>query len=486
MASKFKPTVPGELSSKLAADGTSDDTEGSTATDPIRVSLARTATVRTTDQALWARIRAATNAVGFSEYIKFVDGLMCDTSRVEETLASAFRNLPFPGVDGYAFLKSATEVFLMKNCGIVNPRTFDAVAESARMNRAVSASDIEGDFKAYTASLDGGTEDLLPYLSAVRLKLGEIPIGQEGQNLGIKCYSLLRERLKNPCMLELIWSYWHEEGMLVQSMNAISMRFQNRRIGNGERDPLSGIMLDPLRPLNNLLWGYLQDEQHRLSVARRAYEYDHHYGFTLAGKAVPKIHSVDSRSKFLEAFHSLLKLCSAFYRQDDDTTVIADGFPLLNALKEVHLLLTQGGHNQYGDLPWNARLEMLMMQWLLARPEMREFLAGRTMVAYSEPWMDRVDAMKTLMGWSDTTITHFRDLGVFGEQILLSIRYGNWSSVFDRDQAANWARYWRQEVQGYQHAYRAATGVELRGDQPVDTIAPSIHLRNRIAARARV
>ena len=52
---------------------------------------------------------------------------------------------------------------------------------------------------------------------------------------------------------------------------------------------------------------------------------------------------------------------------------------------------------------------------------MREFIGGRVMVAYPEPWMDRVDAMKTLQGWTDTNITHFRDLGVYGEQILLTI-----------------------------------------------------------------
>ena len=57
--------------------------------------------------------------------------------------------------------------------------------------------------------------------------------------------------------------------------------------------------------------------------------------------------------------------------------MIADGFPLLNALKEVHLLLAEGAHNQFGDLPWTARVEMLIQQWLLARPEMREFLQGR-------------------------------------------------------------------------------------------------------------
>ena len=67
-----------------------------------------------------------------------------------------------------------------------------------------------------------------------------------------------------------------------------------------------------------------------------------------------------------------------------------------------------------------------MQQWMLARPEIREFLQSRAMVPYTEAWMPQVDTMKTLQGWTDVTVTHFRDLGVFGEQILLSIRYGDW------------------------------------------------------------
>jgi hypothetical protein len=39
--------------------------------------------------------------------------------------------------------------------------------------------------------------------------------------------------------------------------------------------------------------------------------------------------------------------------------------------------------------------------------------------------------------------------------VLLSIRYGNWTEVGDPDQAANWARFWRHEVEGYIDAYRA-------------------------------
>jgi len=38
--------------------------------------------------------------------------------------------------------------------------------------------------------------------------------------------------------------------------------------------------------------------------------------------------------------------------------------------------------------------------------------------------MDRIDALKTLKGWTSTSVVHFRDLAVYGEQILLSVRWG--------------------------------------------------------------
>ena len=208
---------------------------------------------------------------------------------------------------------------------------------------------------------------------------------------------------------------------------------------------------------------------------------DHHYGLSIYGKAVPTLRPADSRSKFLEAFHNLLHLSAIFFKEDNDTTVIADGYPLLNSLKEVHLLLAQGAHNQFGDLPWTARVEMLIQQWLLARPEMREFLQSRQMVPYREAWMPQVDTMKTLQGWSDVTVTHYGDLGVYGEQILLSVRYGDWIDVNDENQAKNWARYWRPEIQGYLHAYRAVTGVDLANAETVDYALPTVHLQRRLA-----
>ena len=250
-----------------------------------------------------------------------------------------------------------------------------------------------------------------------------------------------------------------EQGMLHQSMQALALRFQNRSTPGHEA--LANLEIDPLRGVSNLLWGYIQDEGSRLSVQRRAYEYLHEYGLQLTGRAVPQLMPADNRPEFLRAFHDLLSTALAFYQADDDTTVQTDGFPVVNALRNLHLILAEGAHNQYGDLPWTARAEMLIQQWILARPEMFMFLHGRVMVPYPEAWMDRVDVLRQTLGWGTTSITHFRDLAVFGEQILLSVRWDMWSVIHDGNSGADWARTWRTQIQTYAHAYKAVTDVDL-------------------------
>jgi hypothetical protein len=473
-------------------------------TGNIGVALSRTETEATPHQALWTLIRNSTEALSFNNYMDFLDQLFCvpsgdpanapfERSRFGKK-AAVFqslkhrRALPFTDSEAYRVLKAATEAFVMVNCGVLRePFAFDPVNDNAYLDRRdIPAGGNLRDtlVQDYLESV-GGTE-MLPYLAVIRRKLPDVPIIPSGAghcDEAELCFGIIQDRLTNPCLIELIWSYWQEEGMLVQTMNVITQRFQNLR-SPLVTDPLANTEIDMLRPLNNLLWGYTQDEQHRLTVVRRNYEYDHHYGVRLDGKAVRNMRPADSRSKFLEAFHHLLRLLTAFYRQDDDTTVKADAFPILNALKEVHLILSQGAHNQYGDLPSTARIEMLMQQWLLARPEFREFLPTRVMVAYPEPWMDRVDAMKKLQMWSDTSVMHFRNLAIFGEQLLLSIRFGHWSDVYEATQAFNWARFWRPQAQGYIHAYRAATGVDLSIDaaNPAEEATlPSVLLRQRLA-----
>lgn len=458
------------------------------------VNLQRAASDPTMDQALWAAIRLGTRLIGFDSYDRFVTRVLCEEGEEANLLH---------GVDAYRLLRKSTEAFLLVYCGALDKESLDQFRKKLADPKELDSLVVDDpDLPAHLADEErrlGGPllkrleDDLGTYLGSTGILpyIGRIAKGFESPRNNPFCGTGIARKLLSPCLLELIWSYWHEEGMLVQAINAVSVRFQNKR-RSADREPLSNLEIHPLRPLTNLLWGYVQDEDRRLTVARRAYEYEHQYGLSLVGKAVPVLRPADRRSKFLEAFHGLLHQTALFYERDANTTIIADGFPLLNALREVHMLLAEGAHNQFRDLPWTARVEMLIQQWLLSRPEMRDFIGGRAMVPYAEPWMGQVDSLKRLLGWSDTPVNHFRDLAVHGEQILLSIRYGDWSVVNDQDQARNWARYWRPEIQRYIHAYQAVTGIDLAATSQdrqaglrINATPPSVLLQQR-TARQRV
>lgn len=477
----------------------------------------------------YTAIRLHTERISFGAYEAFVHRLLCkekDDYNLKAILPNnQYQDLrvlaesPSPRLsDGEIFrlLKLATDAFLLVNAGAWRPRRANGfsridvpsqaelLAELARGDRNETV-DVVGSGTSTRVEVDGRIEPAYGYehfrtelsrffASTERNYLDAVIRGFDGSPVATTngspfCAGYLAP--EGPFLMELLWNYWMEEAMLTQAVNAVSLRFQNvRRPG---RDPLADLELDPLRPLSAFLWGYIQDESNRLSIKRRAYEYNHQYGLTLYGRAVPPLRPADPRSRFLEAFHNLLRTAAGFYREDNDTTVVAEAFGVLNALKDVHLLLSEGAHNQFRSLTWQARGEMLMQQWLMSRDEMRDFLRGRPMVAYPEPWMARVDAMKKVQGWNDTSVIHFNDLARFGERLLLSIRYGNWSAITDQEEARTWARYWKPEVQGYIHGYQTVTGVNLAAEETVARrddryLPPSYHLRRRLqqgALRAR-
>ncbi len=451
------------------------------------ITLQRSAVAPVQDQGFWSLIRHNSKQLGFDNYYRFVNQILCKknglsrdhfpTSAADEAklVRERLELTASYGVGAYELLRTATELFLLLNCRVTTSRVLSAseLAEELRRGNSLARQNLSAMAQQYLGQNQ--------YIQNVI----EAAFPDDDLNGGFFCDGVLTHRASEPCLIELIWSYWHEESMLVQSANAIARRFQNFS-APGRRDPLAHLEMDPLRPLNNILWGYTQEEYRRLTVPRRSLEYMHHYGLNLIGRANPGFRPADPRTKFLESFHNLLFRCSQFFKEDNDTTVIADGYPLLNALKEVHLVLAQGAHNQFGDLPWTARVEMLMQQWILARPEIRDFLQSRPMVPYTEAWMPQVDTMKTLQGWTDTTVSHFRDLGTYGEQLLLSIRWGNWIDITNEDVAKAWARYWRPEVQGYLHSYRAASGVDLTNADGVDATIPAVHLKRRLDSQAAV
>lgn len=486
----------------------------------IDVNLLSTTSPKSPLLVLFKEILDSTRNISFDNYQAQIDRLFCAGARDNNDPLLSLRNdraLPFNDTDSYRILKIATEAFLMANlgcCNLNNIGSDDALERHFNeRNIQFSANDSNSfrvlwqDYINPDAISPGDPEDLqvIPYLYIIRRKFKELGLKKNWvdqvidqelcENVGFErnrldeaedtCIGIVQQRLRCPLYLELIWSYWQEEGMLVQTLNAISQRFQNIR-GPGKNDPLAEMEIAHLMPLNNIMWGYIQDEQHRLSLQRRAYEYDHHYGITLEGKAAPKLRSADSRSRFIEAFHYLLHLVAHYYKDVTNKLVEPDPYPILNALREVHFIISEGMHNQYGGLPTTARIEMLMQQWILARPEFRQFLPGRAAVPYTEPWMDRVASMNKLQGWSNVSPMHFNYLASYGEQLLLSIRFADWSDE-DRQpsEASLWAKYWRLQIQGYIHSYKVVTGVDLgattqslRGK--VDSRPPSYHLARRL------
>lgn len=402
---------------------------------PSTVRLDRAAAVPTPDEVLSTLVLSNTTARSFALYDAFVNERVC------------------------------------RRATVFAPNAYQTLVDATREFLAVVRQPVGLPVDAY---LQNGR---LPYIDDIAQRFPDALTGDI-------CSDLDPDLFDQPFPVELIWSYWHEEGGLVQTLNHILARFQNRRISRLS-EPLARFDLSPLRPLRHLLFSWGDDEINRLTVRRRDAEYANEYGLHMIGRAIPTTDLyVEQRTQFLESFHTLLFEAHRFFVADDDATMNADAFPVLNSLRDTHLVLAEGALNQFGDLPTTAREQMLIMQWLLRQPEMRDFLGGRPMTPYREPWMDRVDTMKTISGWIPTSITYFNEMAVIGEQLLLTIRYGNWNDpLLTAESAKNWARTWRSPMQRYVHAYRSATGVDLASG--VDATMPAKLLARRAPTQAR-
>jgi hypothetical protein len=426
----------------------------------VKVGLQRSASDETNDTALWDVIRHISEQTSFEKFQQRMN---------DATLILTY-------TDAYDMIFKKADRFL-KETADINSYFRDKLDDNKRLSKLDNHFEVEGT-RYFT--------DLPPEGKLKEIKERDEDAGNFSFVIPEFYTSLNRiSQINSPYFVELIWSYWHEESGLVQAFNAICRRFQNAQTGFG-KSALDRLDVHPLRPVSNLLWGYIQKEYEMLTLKRRAYEYSHQYGFTLRGKAVTDLSPVDNRSRFLDAFHSLLQITTVYFRDSDDVTKIADAFPLLNALKEVHMILAEGAHNQYGSMAWKSRVEMLTQQWILAQPEFGDFLGGRKMTPYQQKWMDRVDTMHQIIRWPDVSVIHFHNLAVWGERILLSIRMGDWNNTNKApDSAANWAKTWRNEIQGYIHSYRVATSVDIAVNTPQNislrATSPSILLERKIA-----
>lgn len=463
-------------------------------------SLVRAPNKITSDQYLWVLIRNKTNQIGFGELNEVVGQIIGQANLLppRAPVASSSTNIndyarvqtgrarrPVSGSDSFDFVKSVVDSFLLVKTGYFLGGGVAQVSIDDPANPPTGASSRLGESFSNQLAEEGARTGINRRSTRIqRSELRRLLQGRPGvpievfdvlaeQLIGsgatnaqqIVLGELLANRFTAPTMIELIWSYWMEKGGLINAMDSIFDAFRN--FGGRKSNLNSLIDLSYLRPMSNLIWGFGQYLQaNGLTKDRRAFEYDHHYGIGLNEPGFSAGVGADSRSRFIGAFHELLGLCDQFYKEDSNTTIVPDGFPLLNSLREVHLILSEGANNQYGDLPTAARSEMLVMQWMLSRNEIASALRGRSGVPYPEPWMGPMDTINRHLEWTTASIRHYYDLAKFGEQILLSIRFGNWGAVTDQDQATNWARYWKAEIRSYMHSLNAVAGHEA---PPVDS-----------------
>jgi len=216
-----------------------------------KVTLQRTFAGPTKDRALWTAIRNRTAAIGFDRYKKFINCVFCDTPEQDPfndtrkqiskyvndaCLGSAEptdqkQRISIFGPYAYSVLKLATQVFLTLESGVVirsnsgeKPEIFNLEKERIRLNDfSLELRDLKKELGAYL-----GSAEQLPYLDRILTNLITLD-DEEPKSVLPYCFGVLQFRLTSPSLIELIWSYWLEEGMLVQTMNAIALRFQNRR-----------------------------------------------------------------------------------------------------------------------------------------------------------------------------------------------------------------------------------------------------------------
>ena len=130
--------------------------------------------------------------------------------------------------------------------------------------------------------------------------------------------NFLRRMLTQPFLLDSFCARWQEEAILAEAFKKTDPR--QCTIGTS-KDVRAHLSLGPARPLGDLLWGCRQDEEHGLTLQF----VDKYYRERARRATRSKLDSLGSLSRF----QGLLYLSELFYAQDDDTTVIADGFPIL-------------------------------------------------------------------------------------------------------------------------------------------------------------
>lgn len=286
-------------------------------------------------------------------------------------------------------------------------------------------------------------------------------------------------------LLEHIHCYFLELGGVFAALDQICRRFAPD-VAQPPARQLARFDVSPLHTAAELLWGYKEDRVDRTTQAQRRMEYLRQYGLDLFADGA-RTRAFESRPQFLQYLHTVLNASVRYFRENDDNTVTANPFPVLSALRPLHMLLAATAHNQYQFITAKARVELMVVEQILSLGEVQRFLGAPLNVPYPAPWMGAMDCMRRIMGWGDTSITEFYNLGWLAELILLTVRFGPFNPAFtDSAVAGAWALALRPAIEQYVYSYKSVTGVDLGADSQfsggrIDQTPPAVYLNARTA-----
>ncbi|HEY2500748.1 MAG TPA: carboxypeptidase-like regulatory domain-containing protein, partial [Mycobacterium sp.] len=212
------------------------DPEVRTVGGHVRVTMERTDSVPTLDEALWAAIGECTEAIGFERYhhyIRRVFGLD-DRGLVPNEFSRRLVDLGARGVGSYRTLRDLTELFLVSRCGpaaIGDRFDNDPLLAFANPERRRAPEEIDERLREY---LHQGE---FPYIERV-VNAAYPWLDREGRGFE----QLIRRMFRQPLLIELWHAMCLEHGMLMRTMDAVCDRFQNN-LKPGENDTLAGYEL---------------------------------------------------------------------------------------------------------------------------------------------------------------------------------------------------------------------------------------------------
>jgi hypothetical protein len=155
----------------------------------------------TSDQMLWVVIRKSADGLSFSNYMNFIEPIMCgDPDNVNPDDDTQFgrrmkaagalrpnRTLPFPDIEPYRLLKVATEVFMMAFCGcVVDPKVMGLLGNRDLYDEDFSGLDADDEAIRLGRGVDPesmGATWRDSYLTSVMVTLpGRFPISGRSSN----------------------------------------------------------------------------------------------------------------------------------------------------------------------------------------------------------------------------------------------------------------------------------------------------------------